>query len=451
MGLVIDLFAGGGGASLGIEDTGLRVDIAINHDREAIAMHAANHPRTRHYVEDVYKVDPCEATGGRAVDLLWASPNCTHHSRALGGKPRDRKNRSLGFAVVRWAKAIRPRLIVVENVTDWLSWGPLDEHNQPRLDKIGHTWRRWCADLRRLGYQLEHRTLSAADFGVATTRERLYIVARLDGAPRWPVQTHAAEPGLFGLARHRAAAECIDFADLGASIFDRPTPLVDATLHRVARGIRKFVLCADPFIVDDYLAATMVHVGNGERQGQAPRAYDIRRPLPTVVAGSVKQELVIAYLARHFGGRGTPGSDLREPMRTVTTQDHHAVVAATVDGRTDHSEQVAAFLMTYYSTATGSDLRSPIPTITTRDRFALVTVRGQQRRITDIATRHLTPRELARANGFHDGYVLDPILNGKPLSRSAQVRMIGNSVCRRMAAAIVSANLGVDVEQRRAA
>lgn len=450
MGLVIDLFAGGGGASLGIEDAGLRVDIAVNHDPPMIEVHRINHPLTKHYVEDVYKVDPIKATGGQDVDLLWASPNCTHHSRALGGKPRDRKNRSLGFAVVRWAKAVRPRLIVVENVIDWLTWGPLDEHDQPRPDKVGHTWRRWCAALRRLGYRLEYRVLSAADFGVPTTRERLYVVARLDGAPCWPVQSHAAEPGLFGLARHRAAAECIDFRNLGVSIFDRAEPLVDNTLHRVARGIRKFVLCADPFIVDDYIAATMVHIGNGERAGQAPRVYDIRKPLPTAVAGGVKQELVIAFLARHFGGHGTSGSDLREPMRTVTTQDHHGLVAVTTDGQPDRSERVAAFLMTYYSTATGSDLRSPIPTITTHDRFALVSVRGQQRRITDILTRHLMPRELARGQGFGDDYVLDPVVNGKRLSRSAQVHMIGNSVCRRMAALIVGANRGA-VEHRRAA
>jgi DNA (cytosine-5)-methyltransferase 1 len=201
--------------------------------------------------------------------------------------------------------------------------------------------------------------------------------------------------------------------------------------------MRKFVLCDDPFLVDDSRAATLIHLSNGERPGQAPRVYDIRQPMPTVVAGGIKQGLVVAFLARHFGGNGTSGSDLREPMRTVTTQDHHALVTATLEGRRDNSERVAAFLTTYYSTAVGSDLRDPLPTVTTRDRFALVLVRGVPHRITDIATRHLTPRELARANSFPDSYILNP----GGLSRSAQVRMIGNSVCPVVAEALARANV----------
>lgn len=449
MGLVVDIFAGGGGASLGLERAGLRVDIAINHDPEAIAMHAANHPRTTHYASDVWEVKPRDATDGRDVDLLWASPNCTHFSRARGGKPLDRGNRALSWSIVRWAREARPAVILCENVNEWTAWGPLDENDRPIPQRAGESFRRWCRELQRLGYSVDHRRMVAADYGAPTTRERVYLVARLDGAPAWPTPTHGPIGNVLGLAPYRSAADCIDWTLPVPSIFEDGRDLVPNTLNRIARGIRKFVLRDDPFIVGGN-APTLIHLGNGERAGQAPRVYDVRDPLGTVVAGGVKHGLVVAFLARHFGGSGTTGSDMREPLRTVTTQDHHALVTATLEGRPDNGERVAAFLTTYYGNATGADLRSPLPTVTTHDRFALVTVRGVPHRITDIGMRHLTPRELARAQAFHDGYLLDPVIGGRKLSRSAQVRMIGNSVSPVMAECLARANLS-DAEQRRAA
>lgn len=451
-GLIVDIFAGGGGASLGLEQAGLQVDIAVNHDREAIAMHVANHPRTQHYTCDVWEVKPKVATRGRDVELLWASPNCTHFSRARGGKPMDRGNRALSWAIVRWARETRPGLILCENVNEWTAWGPLDDNDRPIAHRAGESFRRWCRELERLGYEIDHRKLVAADYGAPTTRERTYLIARCDGAsPTWPSPTHAPRGGVLGLAPWRSAADCIDWGLPVPSIFEPGRDLVPNTLNRIARGIRKFVLGGDPFIVGADRAATMIQCGYGERPGQAPRALDIRDPLGTVVAGGNKHGLVVAFLARHFGGRGTPGSDLREPLRAITTQDHHAVVTVGLDGHPDRSESVAAFLTTYYGTATGSDLRDPLPTVTTRDRFALVMVRGVPHRITDIGMRHLTPRELARAQAFPDSYILEAPFNGKRLSRSAQVKMLGNSVSPIVAEALARANLSITGEQRRAA
>lgn len=449
--LIVDGFAGGGGASSGIElALGMSPTIAINHDPEAIAMHAINHPSTVHYCESIYKVRPEVATGGASPDFAWFSPDCTHFSRAKGGKPVCSKRRGLAWMVTAWAQRARPRFIATENVPELLTWGPLDENGRPRANDAGRYFRAWVSKLRRLGYHVDWRRLRACDYGAPTTRERLYVLASLDGAPRWPAPTHGEPGNVLGLAPYRTAAECIDWTIPCRSIFDRDKPLVDASLRRIARGVQRFVIDdPNPYMVGEDSAATLVQIGFGERPGQAPRVYDIRRPLSTVVAGGVKHELVVAFLARHYGGRGTPGSSLREPTRTVTTQDHHALVTATLDGRPDRSVQVAAFLTTYNGTAVGSSLRAPLPTVTTHDRFALVTVAGHQRQITDIATRHLVPRELATATGFPADYVLDPEIDGKRLSRSAQVRMIGNAVCRDVAAAIVRANVGA-VEARAA-
>ena len=441
--LIVDGFAGGGGASTGIEwGSGHAPTIAIDHDPEAIAMHAINHPATRHYCESIYKVRPEVATDGASPDFAWFSPDCTHFSQAKGAKPVCSKRRGLAWMVTAWAQRVRPRMIAVENVPAFLTWGPLDANGRPRASGTGRYFRAWVSKLHRLGYTVEWRKLRACDYGAPTTRERLYILASLDGAPRWPAPTHGEPGNVLGLAPYHAAAECIDWTIPCRSIFDRDKPLVDATLRRIARGVQRFVIDdPDPYLVGEDRAATLVQLGFGERPGQAPRVYDIRRPLSTVVAGGVKHELVVAFLARHFGGRGTVGSSLREPTRTVTTQDHHALVTATLDGKPDRSARVAAFLTTYNGTAIGSSLRAPLPTVTTHDRFALVTVAGHRHRITDIATRHLTPRELATAQGFPASYVLDPEIDGKRLSLSAQVRMVGNSVSPPVAAAIVRANL----------
>jgi DNA (cytosine-5)-methyltransferase 1 len=389
--LIVDLFAGGGGASRGIElASGRSPDVAINHDSAAIAMHVANHPRTRHYCESIQDVDPLAATGGVEVDFLWASPDCKHFSRAKGKAiVRSKEVRSLADVVVTWARAVRPRVIMVENVEEFQTWGPLDANGQPDPALKGTDFVRWVGALRACGYAVEWRTLRACDYGAPTTRKRLFVIARCDGQPIvWPAPTH--DPSTY-----RTAAECIDWTLPCQSIFDRKRPLADKTLARIARGIERFVTGAvDPYLRDD-IAHTLVQTGYGERPGQTPRALDLGAPMGTVVAGGSKQALVACFLAKHYGGHGTPGSDLRAPFGTITCRDHHALVA------------------------------------TLLHRFD---VDPGRYRIVDIGMRMLTPRELARGQGFDDAYLLVG-------SQTQQIRMIGNSVSPLVARALVAANV----------
>ncbi len=501
--LVVDLFAGGGGASTGIEQAlGRHVDLAINHDPEAVALHQANHPQTRHFVSDVFDVDPLTVTDSRPVGLLWASPDCKHFSKAKGGKPVSKKIRSLAWVVVKWAKAVRPRVICLENVEEFQTWGPLGADNLPCPRRKGRTFARWKRSLQQLGYAVEHRELRACDYGAPTIRKRLFLVARRDGGPIvWPAPTHAA-PGSLPvkqkrLAPWRSAAECIDWSIPAPSIFERARPLADATCRRIAKGIMRYVVdAAQPFIVgvggragqsperpvskpmgtitskaDAALCVpTIISMGYGERAGQQPRVPGIESPHSTITAQGQHSALVTAFLAKHYGG--VVGSGLDKPMGTVTSVDHHSLVAAsmiTIDNqsstgghvgmdeplRTTVTENrhalVQAFLLKYYSTDQDPALREPLHTVTTKDRFGLVTVKGEPYAIVDIGLRMLTPRELYRAQGFPDSYAIDRGADGRALTKTAQVRMCGNSVCPPLARAIVAANYAEPVAQRMAA
>jgi len=496
MGLVVDNFAGGGGASLGIAlALGRGPDIAVNHDAEAIAMHLANHPETHHYCESVWDVDPIKACGGEPVSLAWFSPDCKHFSKAKGGKPVEKGIRGLAWIVVRWAKAVRPALIVLENVEEFQTWGPLADDGRPDPARKGYTYRSWVRKLEGAGYRVEARELRACDYGAPTIRKRLFVIARCDGLPIvWPAPTHGPGRAL----PWRTAAECIDWSLPCPSIFGRKRPLAENTLRRIARGMWKHVLeAADPFIVPlthhgdarthsirdpfptvtaahrgelAYISPTLIQTGYGERPGQVPRVPGLDKPLGTVVAGGAKHALVAAFLAKHYGGHEGSGASLRQPFATVTTIDHHALVSShllklygssaqgvplaepmpTVTAGGGHLAEVRAFLLKYYSTDGQPDLRTPMHTVTTKDRFGLVTVAGEDYAIVDIGMRMLTPRELARAQGFPDSYRLCDVDTSLPLSKTAQVRMIGNSVCPPMARAIVAANY-VETSDRRAA
>ncbi|KVS52216.1 DNA methyltransferase [Burkholderia cepacia] len=567
--LIIDNFAGGGGASTGLERAfGRPVDIAINHDSEALAMHAANHPRTKHYCESVFDVDPVAITGNKPVGLVWLSPDCKHFSKAKGGKPVSKKIRGLAWIALRWCLKTSPRAFMLENVEEFVTWADLIEISPgkwiPDPAKKGETFEAFIGMLttgvRRdhpalveacevlgiqldgpdadrlaagLGYDVEYRVLRACDYGAPTIRKRLFVVGRRDHLPIiWPTPTHgdpkSAAVRAGALQPWRTAADCIDWSIPCPSIFERERPLKDATLRRIARGIMKFVVnSADPFIVkfsqnstgqtldepvhtvmagaprfgvvvphitkfransigsaaDEPLhtvtaggdcarpagaahamgvvAATLVQTGYGERPGQAPRVPGLDKPLGTIVAGGAKHASVTAFLAKHYGGHESPGSSLDAPISTITTQDHHHLVTSNLvklrgtsrDGQpTDeplhtisaggmHHAEVRAFLIKYYGNEKdGVELRDPLHTVPTHDRFGLVTIHGEDYAIVDIGMRMLTPRELARAQGFPDSYVLDPVVNGKPLSKSAQVRMIGNSVCPDVATALIRAN-----------
>ncbi|WP_186178018.1 DNA cytosine methyltransferase [Burkholderia gladioli] len=467
--LIVDNFAGGGGASTGLERAfGRPVDIAINHDPEALAMHAANHPHTAHYCESVFDVDPVAITRNQPVGLVWLSPDCKHHSKAKGGKPVDKNIRGLAWIALRWAAKVKPRVIMLENVEEFQHWGPLTEDGRPDPKQKGRTFRSFVNALRRQGYNVDHRELRACDHGTPTIRKRIFLIARRDGrAIVWPAQTHfepSSEQVRAGAAQAwNTAAGIIDWSIPCPSIFGRERPLADATLRRIARGIQKFVIdAADPFIVPAQYAAgaTLITAGYGERPGQAPRVPGLDKPLGTVVAGGQHHALVTAFLAKHYGGNGTPGGSLGKPLSTVTTVDHHALVTShlmklrgtcrdgapvdtplhTISAGGTHHAEVRAFLVKYYGTADGVGLSEPMHTIPTHDRFGLVTVRGEDYAIVDIGMRMLTPRELARGQGFPDSYVIDPVHNGKRLSKASQVRMIGNSVCPDLAYVLARAN-----------
>jgi DNA (cytosine-5)-methyltransferase 1 len=498
---IVDNFAGGGGASTGIElALGRSPDIAVNHDPFAIAMHSVNHPSTHHLCGDVWDVDPVGVCKGEPVDLAWFSPDCKHHSKAKGGKPRDSKIRALAWVVVRWARAVKPRVIILENVEEFADWGPLDSDGYPDPKKKGWTFRRWWGSLKAAGYDVEMRELRACDYGAPTTRKRLFVIARCDGDPIvWPTPTHG--PGRP--AAWRTAAECIDWSLPCPSIFGRKKPLAEKTLRRIARGIQKFVIDNPrPFIVptahagdarvhsiDEPLrtitggrrgdhalvAPTLVQTGYGERpatatsKGQEPRILDLHAPLGTVVGCGQKHGLVAAFLAKHNGGHEATGSRLDEPMHTVTAKDHHSLAAAylmkyygtgtgvgvdkpapTVTAGAEHLAQVRAFLARYNGDAIGQQAQLPLGAITTARRFGLVMVHGEPYAIADIGMRMLQPRELFRAQGFPDSYVIDRTPNNAALTKTVQIRCCGNSVCPPLAAALVRANVVTELEQETA-
>jgi DNA (cytosine-5)-methyltransferase 1 len=484
--LVVDLFAGGGGASTGIEAAiGRHIDIAVNHDPEAISLHEANHPQTRHYVSDVFEVEPMMVTAGQPVGLLWASPDCKHFSKAKGGVPVSKKIRGLAWVVVKWAKAVKPRVICLENVEEFQTWGPLNDENRPCPLRKGETFQLWIGELQSLGYHIEWRELRACDYGAPTIRKRLFLVARRDGMPvAWPSPTHA-KPGTLSNAANnlkpwRTAAECIDWSIPCPSIFDRKKPLADATCRRIAKGLVRYVIKAKkPFIAPAQASAFITEFANTSTQ----RNFAADEPLRTQVA-QIKGghfALVAAFLAKHY--TGVVGSDLTDPLATITSVDHHSLVTANLihmghgEGRGggkrfSHGVRciteplntitasgaaaglVTAFLVKYYSEG-GQDqsLADPMHTIPTKDRLGLVTVTiaGESWVIVDIGLRMLTPSELYRAQGFPEGYQFKTGADGRPLTKTAQVRMCGNSVSPPAAKALVEANYFELIEERMAA
>jgi DNA (cytosine-5)-methyltransferase 1 len=491
--LLVDEFAGGGGASLGIEmATGRAVDLAVNHDPNAIMMHNANHPNTRHECQSVWDVNPVEACGGKPVGLAWFSPDCKHFSKAKGGKPVSKKIRGLAWIVVKWATKVQPRVICLENVEEFLTWGPLLPNDKPDPARKGETFQVWKSQLEKLGYVVEWRILKACDYGAPTIRKRLFLVARCDGKPIvWPEPTHG-NPKAKGfnkatkLKPWRTAAECIDFDAPCPSIFTRPRPLKSATCRRIAAGIKRYVIeTGDPFLIEYHSTFT----------GGQDRTRPVDEPLATQDTsnrfGFVVPDLVAQNIVRigQTGGNGLYSNPVTYPLTTPTTKAEHLLVAShltkfygtceagvpvdqpgptvTADGQ--HLGHVAAFLQKYYGNEKdGVSLSEPMHTVPTKDRFGYVAsmlvkasetfppgfwtvwqfladhlgpdapppvvwVKGEMYVIVDIGMRMLTPRELARAQGFPDSYILTG-------TKTNQVARIGNSVCPVMAKVIVQAN-----------
>ncbi len=535
--LIIDNFAGGGGTSTGLEAAfGRPVDIAINHDPEALAMHAANHPHTKHLCESVWDIDPIQVTNNQPVGLVWLSPDCKHFSKAKGGKPVEKRIRGLAWVALRWAAKCKPRVIMLENVEEFKTWGPLiiDEHGHAKPDpaKKGKTFDSFIRQLKGHGYEVDYFELRACDFGAPTIRKRFFLVARRDGIKiQKPRPTHGA-PDSIGvkngkLLPYRTAADCIDWSLPCPSIFDRKKPLAEKTLARVAKGIMRYVVeASDPFVVkfsensvgqatdepphtvmagaprfglvEPIVAPFLNEHANASNQ----RVMSADEPLRTICA-QVKgghYSLVSAFLAKHF--TGVVGTDLQDPLSTVTSVDHHSLVTAhitkfrsgavgtaldeplhtvtaggkqarpgtgnamgiitsnlvklrgqnvgqatdaplaTISAGGQHHAEVRAFLLSYYGNEKETNtVDKPVRTVTSRDRFGLVTIKGQDYQIVDIGLRMLAPRELYRAQGFPESYIIgDDPEQGLSLTKSAQVRMCGNSVCPPVALALIEAN-----------
>ena len=439
--LIVDNFAGGGGASTGIEmATGYSVDIAINHDPEAIRMHKANHPNTKHYCESVWDVDPVKVCDGRPVALAWFSPDCKHFSKAKGGKPKDKNIRGLAWVALRWAGMVRPRVIMLENVEEFKTWGPLNRRHRPIRSKRGQTYQKFLQQLHDIGYEVQTRELVAADYGAPTMRRRFFLIARCDGKPIvWPDPEYgrrgsgAVKAGL--LKPYIGAHEKIDFSLPCPSIFDTSEeirekygiravrPLAQKTLNRIGRGLVKFVLNnKEPFAIDGALPFLIQY---HSYEGKDVRGQKVDDPLMTL-DGSNRYGLVCAFISKFY--KSGTGQDLREPLATITTSPGHFGL-------------VQAYLIKYYSTGDGQDIRDPLDTLTTRDRFGLVEVRGTKYQIVDIGLRMLEPREQYACQGFPDDYIIDRDYTGKSYSRAEQVKRCGNAVPPPFSAALVRSNL----------
>lgn len=381
-GLVIDLFAGGGGASLGMSwALGREPDIAINHDPVAIAMHQANHPNTVHYCQSVWAVEPIHVTGGRPVSILWASPDCKHFSKAKGGKPKCQNIRDLAWVVIKWAKQVRPTLIMLENVEEFTEWGPLGPDKRPIENLKGTTFRAWRRQLQNLGYRVQHRELRACDYGAPTIRKRMFLIARRDDLPIvWPEPTHG--PGRAH--PYRTAAECINWSLPCPSIFERAKPLAENTLKRIARGIDRFVINSPrPFIV-----------GVGGREGQSPPA-GVDRPMRTMTAKADKA-LAVPFVSTYYGPKSeneARGQRTDSPLATVTTENWHAVAVPFLAGAggpayggkprladqpmgtllAENHQAVATCILKHYGGVVGGRPDVPLGTVTGVDHHSLCT------------------------------------------------------------------------------
>lgn len=477
--LIIDNFAGGGGASTGIElAVGRPVDIAINHDPDAILMHKTNHPYTKHLQASVWDIDPAEVCEGRPVGLAWFSPDCKHFSKAKGGKPVDRHIRGLAWIVLRWAGTVRPRVIILENVEEFQTWGPV-RRGSPIKSRRGETFSRFTEQLRELGYELSWRELVAANYGVPTTRKRFFMIARCDGRPiAWPEPTHAPRSSegvrLGKLLPWRSAAEIIDWTRPCPSVFDTREeihaeyglsavrPLSRNTMRRIIRGVDKFVLHGEPYVVGSQAPALIqYHTERGERV----RGQSVTEPLMTIDASN-RYGLAAAWLCKYYGN-DRQGQDICSPLHTVTARDREALTLA--------------HLIKYKGSNLGSSLFEPVQTITAGgEHFGVVTtlvakaessaelghwpeirellntycgynlgtddvilfeIDGATYFLVDIGLRMLTPRELYSANGFPKDYQIDRDYTGRVYPRSKQVARCGNAVPPPFATALVKANL----------
>ncbi|WP_251366472.1 DNA cytosine methyltransferase [Aeromonas hydrophila] len=444
--IVVDNFAGGGGASTGIEMAlGRSPEIAINHDPDAISMHTVNHPTTEHYCESVWDIVPRDVVAGRPVGLVWLSPDCKHFSKAKGSTPVSKKIRGLAWVTMRWAATVRPRVIMLENVEEFQTWGPLliDAEGNARPDpaKKGRTFNSFINALRRQGYKVEWRELRACDYGTPTIRKRLFLIARRDGAPIvWPKPTHgdpaSTEVKSGKLLPWLTAADIIDWSIPCPSIFltqeeakaqglKVKRPLAEATMRRIAKGVERFVIdAAEPFIVK------CNHTSN-RTVYDAFRGQGLHEPLQTVTAApgfALVQPQLAPFITEHANASHQRNMPADEPLRTICAEvkgGHFALVApviarqfgnsvgqsvedplGTVMAKADKSQLVTAFLAKHYTGVVGAELTQPLPTVTTVDHNALVTSHLVKLRGTCQHGQPVTePMPTVTAGGLHIGEV----------------------------------------------
>lgn len=430
--IVVVNFAGGGGASEGITRAMRRpVNIAINHNATALGMHRVNSPYTTHYIEDVWHVDPREAAAGRPVALAQFSPDCTHFSRARGGKPRSKKIRGLAWVAVRWAATVRPRVIILENVDEFTTWGPLDRAGQPIKAQEGRTYNSFRNALKYLGYQVDSRVLRACDYGAGTTRERYFLIARCDGQPIvWPEPTHAApdDPRVLAgqLQPWPIAADIIDWSLPTRSVFGRKKAIASDSLKRFSIGFHRWALRTTPYLIPDGQAVAFIekaYGGNYEGPG-----IPVTAPLDTVTTVD-HHRLVTAHISAYYSsnGKGDAGQPVTTPLRTVPTKDRFALTTTSLD---DHptpdmlarARQVYAVLMEHL----GADALAGHADHAAQ--LVHLVVSGRRYVVWDLRFRMLTARELYRSHGFSAEYVIDRTADGRRITLGEQKEMVGNSV-----------------------
>lgn len=417
---ITDLFCGAGGTSTGAMDAARALGrapslTAINHWPVAIDTHTANHPDARHLCTGIDSVNPRDLYTEGALDLLWASPECTHHSNARGGRPRNDQSRSTAWCVTRWAEALRPPHIFVENVPEFLNWGPLGSNNKPLKSRKGEVFRSWCDTLRSLGYKVDHRLLCAADYGDATTRTRLFVQAtRGRRKIIWPNPTHSEHgSSLFAHRPWRTARDIIDWSLPSTSIFSRPRPLAPKTIARIMAGLHKFGL--NP--TQPYIVAWDHQSGNG--------TWSADSPLSTVTT-KARHGVAQPYLIELRGTKPYQISNSSfpadHPLRTITAGGGHLGLAQ-------------PYIISYYGNGGATSIDSPLPTCTTKGRFGLalpvITINGENY-LLDIHFRMLQPHELAAAMGFPATYKFTG-------TKTHAVKQIGNAVPYHLARALAYA------------
>lgn len=495
-GLIIDNFAGGGGASTGIEKALNRpIDIAINHDKNAIIMHKANHPDTKHYEQSIYSVDPLEVVqkggpggrnAGKQIELAWFSPDCKHFSKASGGKPKNKNIRDLAWVVIHWVERLKPhqlhpKVIMLENVEEFKTWGPLLDDGTPCKERKGETFQKWTKKLKSLGYKVEFKTLRASEYGTPTVRKRLFMIARCDGNPIiWPEATHG--PGKIPF---RSAASIIDWSIDCPSIFTRKRPLKENTMRRIANGLMRYVINAEnPFIIPithtksnikprdlNNPLATITTAKGGEFALAVPhiiryqKGYDgrnIENSLDTILTRE-KLGLVTAFMAQHNGGprnKNIAGHKANNPLSTITGRGTQQQIVTSnliklqknqngksVNDPLDtilasglHHAEVRALLVKYYENEIDKNDKSSIHN-KNKSKLITLTINNEDYVIIDIGMRMLSAKELFAAQGFPEDYKIDPTVNGKPMTKVAQIAKCGNAVCPQIPEALIKANL----------